>query len=376
MNTTAYEARLARVRALMHANGLDYLLVGPSADMIYLTGAHMRPSERLAIVVVPQVGPLYFVLPAFEAPSLPEVPSGIQVRTWEETDNPANLVASLIGEGLHSKPGGANCTIGVSERLWAIFLMRLQAELPRAGFTPATTVLSGARQIKSADEISLVSQAGTRSDAAFAELVTKPFIGRREVEIAREFAGLLEAQGLKVGDTPLVGSGPNSASPHHHSGQRIVQAGDAIVLDFWGTFEDYGCDCTRTVFAGQAPAPDSEEGRVYSTVAQAQEAGVQQARVGMECQALDSIARDIISQAGYGKYFTHRLGHGLGLDGHEPPYLVQGNTVNLEDGMVFSIEPGIYIPGRFGVRIEDIVALVDGKAVRMNNADRGIITVR
>lgn len=375
-DTSSYDARLKSVRRLMSANGLDFLVVGPSADMVYLTGAHLRPSERLGVLILPQVGPPQFVLPAFEAPSLPELPAGTQVRTWGESDNPAHLVANIIASGESKGPGGMNCTIGVAERLWSIFLLRLQSELPRAAFTPATSILSAARQIKLAGEIALMQRAGALADAGFEELVTKPFIGKSEIQVAGEFAEILKAQGLTMTDLPIVASGPNGASPHHHAGGRIIAPGDPIVLDFSGTLDDYGFDCTRTVYAGGVPAPDSEEAKVHGIVAKAQEAGVQEARPDMECQALDKVVRDIITQAGYGEYFTHRLGHGLGLDIHEPPYLVEGNSTPLKNGMAFSIEPGIYIPGRFGVRIEDIVALVDGKAVRMNNSNHGLIGVR
>jgi D-alanyl-D-alanine dipeptidase len=314
-------------------------------------------------------------VPFFEAPSLPTLPSGTQIDTWQETDNPAQLAATIIAGGLHSEPGGVNCTIGVGERLWAVFLLRLQAELPRAAFAPATSVLSAAREIKAADEIEIMKQAGARSDAGFVELTGRPFVGRSEIEVSREFAHLLEAQGLTVPDPPVVASGPNGASPHHHAGDRVIESGDMVVLDFFGTYKDYGFDCTRTVFAGEAPDSRSEMLNVYMVVKEAQERAVQGARSGMECRQLDEIARDYITRAGYGDFFIHRLGHGLGLDIHEGPYIVSGNSTELQDGMVFSIEPGAYLPNRFGVRIEDIVALVDGKAVRMNNADHGVIVV-
>jgi Xaa-Pro aminopeptidase len=371
-----YEARLDGVRALMHTHGLDFLVVGPSADMIYLTGARSRPSERLAAFVLPLLGPGYFITPAFEAASLPELPEGTQLKTWGETDNPAAMAASIIADSLHSGPGGANCTIGVAERLWSVFLLRLQAELPRASFTPATTVLSAARQVKTAGEVAAMQKAGAASDDAFAEFVATDFTGKSELQLSAIFADLLKARGAKLDDSPLIASGPNGASPHHHSGQRIVQEGDAIVLDFWGTVDDYTFDCTRTVFVGGVPAPDSEEAQVYGIVARAQEAAVQAARSGMTCEALDRVARGIITEAGYGEYFTHRLGHGIGLDTHEAPFIVAGNDTILQDGMSFSIEPGIYMSGKFGVRVEDCVALVDGKAVRLNNADHGIISVR
>jgi D-alanyl-D-alanine dipeptidase len=235
--------------------------------------------------------------------------------------------------------------------------------------------MTQARQVKTAGEVDLLAKAGALVDQGFMEMIKQPFIGRKEIEVARQFADVLGSLGLSVAEVPIVGSGPNSASPHHNSGERVIEAGEAIVLDFWGTYEGYYADCTRTVWTGSPPAAGSEEERVYWTVAQAQEAGVQSARPGMTCEALDGVARAIITEAGYGAYFTHRLGHGIGLDGHEPPYLVQGNDVVLQDGMAFSVEPGIYLPGKFGVRVEDSVALVGGKAVRFNNTDRGIVVV-
>lgn len=371
-----YGERLAKVRALMHASGLDFLVVGPSADLTYLTGAHHRPSERLAALVLPQEGPAYIVVPGFEVASLPDLPQGITVRPWGESDNPTRIAAGIIAESMHVQPGGADVTIGVGERLWSVFLLKLQSELPRAGFTPASAVMTQARQVKTASEIDALAKAGAVVDDAFNEMKEQSFIGRQEIDVSRQFGKLMEARGLVVADLPIVASGPNSASPHHHSGERVIEAGDAIVLDFFGTYDDYYADCTRTVWAGAAPAAGSEQEAVYRTVAQAQEAGVQSARPGMTCEALDAVARKIITDAGYGEYFTHRLGHGIGLDGHEPPYLVQGNDTKLQDGMAFSVEPGIYLPGKFGVRVEDSVGLVDGRAVRFNNTDRGIVVVR
>jgi Xaa-Pro aminopeptidase len=370
-----YDERIARVRTLMQGAALDFLVVGPSADLTYLTGAPLRASERLGALLLPREGPGTFIIPGFEAASLPPLPADVNVRTWGETDNPIRLAAGIIAESIHARPGGANITIGVSERLWSAYLLRLQSELPRAAFTPATAVLSQARLLKTPDEIDLLVKAGAMADAAFMEIIKQPFAGRREMDVSQQFGKLLEAGGLVVAESPIVGSGPNGASPHHHASARVIEAGDAVVLDFWGSYQGYYADCTRTVWVGTAPAVTSEEMKVYDTVAAAQEAGVQSARPGMTCQALDSVARNIIAEAGYGDYFTHRLGHGIGLDGHEPPYLVQGNDAVLQNGMAFSVEPGIYLPGRFGVRIEDSVALVDGKALRFNNTDRGIVVV-
>jgi Xaa-Pro aminopeptidase len=196
------------------------------------------------------------------------------------------------------------------------------------------------------------------------------------MQIAQEIASMLKERGLELEGVPIVGSGPNSASPHHHSGERTIETGDVVVLDFGGTLEGYFSDITRTVFVGGLPGPGSEEAKVYKLVAAAQEAAVRAARPGMVCEQLDTVARDIITQAGYGEYFIHRLGHGIGLDGHEPPYIVQGNRTELRPGMSFSVEPGVYLPGRFGVRVEDTVYLTERGAVRANNASREMLAVQ
>jgi Xaa-Pro aminopeptidase len=314
-------------------------------------------------------------LPAFEALSLPDLPEEVQVTTWGESDRPSRIVAGLISSAMGAGPGGAGCTIGVSDRTWSVFLLQLQFELPRAAFTHASTVLSAVRQKKTRDEEELLRMSGAAADDVFREICGRQFAGRTEMQVGREIAGLLEKRGLEVEGHPIVASGPNSASPHHHTGDRVIERHDVVVLDFGGTYEGYYSDITRMVFVGEGPRSGSDEERVYNLVAKAQDAAVMAARPGMTCEALDAVARDIIAQAGFGDYFIHRLGHGIGLDGHEPPYLVKGNATVLQPGMAFSIEPGIYLPERFGVRVEDTVVLHDDGAVRMNNASRAITVV-
>lgn len=369
-----HSERLAHARAQLRAHALDYLIVGPSADLYYLLGAQTRPSERMAVLLLPQEGPASIVLPAFEAPSLPQLPPDVQVVPWGESDNPAKVVATLVG-GQPRHPGGAYFTIGVSDRLWSVFLLRLQVELPRATFTPGGHVMAEMRQVKSPEELPMLQAAGEAADRAFATIVTRPFAGRAEWEVAEEIAGLLRAEGFRVEGIPIVASGPNSASPHHHSAERIIERGDVVVIDYAAPLQGYFCDITRTVFVGAPPEPNSEEERVYNLVQAGQEAAVRAARPDMACEQLDSVARGLFDEAGYAQYFLHRLGHGIGLDGHEPPYLVQGNSTALKTGMSFSIEPGLYLPGRFGVRIEDIVYLTEQGAVRCNNAPRRITIV-
>ena len=181
---------------------------------------------------------------------------------------------------------------------------------------------------------------------------------------------------MVVENPPIVAAGENGSSPHHHSSERVVRRGDVVVVDFWGSLDGYYSDCTRTVFVGGEPAPDSEERRVYDLVRGAQETAAAAAGPGMTCEALDAVAREYLARAGYGEYFIHRLGHGIGLDGHEPPYLVAGNQATLQPGMAFTIEPGLYLPGRFGVRIEDSVWLNESGTVSFNRSSHDILVVR
>ncbi len=372
---SVYTKRLERARASMHTHGLDFLLVGLGADLLYLIGAQSRQTERLTLLIVSQEGPATILLPAFEAATLPSLPQDVLVVTWGESDNPARLAAGIISSVNSVQPGGMYCTCGVSDTLYSVFLLRLQAELPRAAFTTAGPVLAALRQIKDEREIELLAASSAVADQAFTAICQRPFAGRTEMEIGREIASMLEAGGLTVPAFPIVASGPNSASPHHHTGTRQIERGDMIVLDFGGTLQGYYSDITRTVFVGELPDADSERMRVYNLVAKAQEAAVRTGRPGMTCEQLDSVARGILTEGGYGQFFSHRLGHGIGLDGHEQPYLVQGNTTLLRAGMAATIEPGLYLPGDFGVRIEDTVVFTNDGIKRLNNVTHDVVMV-
>ncbi|HKP53404.1 MAG TPA: Xaa-Pro peptidase family protein [Chloroflexia bacterium] len=375
IDTAVYAERLERARASMHAHALDFLLVGPGADLLYLLGAQSRQTERLTLLIVPQDGPTTILLPAFEAATLPPLPRDVHLVKWGESDNPARIAAGIISSVNSVQPGGMYCTCGVSDALYSVFLLRLQAELPRAAFTTAGPVLSTLRQIKDEREIELLAASSAVADRVFTTICDRPFVGRSEMEIGREIAAMLEASGLTVPGFPIVASGPNSASPHHHTGTRQIERGDVVVLDFGGTFQGYYSDITRTVFVGNLPDEGSERMRVYNLVAKAQDAAVRTGRPGMSCEQLDSVAREILTGGGYGEFFTHRLGHGIGLDGHEPPYLVQGNTTLLRAGMAATIEPGLYLPSDFGVRIEDTVVFTNEGIRRLNNVTHDAVVI-
>jgi D-alanyl-D-alanine dipeptidase len=258
--------------------------------------------------------------------------------------------------------------------MWATFLLRLEAALSERRFVTSSAVIAELRMRKDASEIEALRTVAHGADRAYAKLRERAFAGRSERDVAAEVGELLRGEGHTEVGFAIVGSGPNGASPHHDSGDRIIADGDAIVLDFGGVQDWYCSDVTRTVHVRASVDPELR--RVHDVVLRAQEAGYHAARAGVEASAVDAAARAVIDDAGFGSHFIHRLGHGIGLDGHEPPYLVRGNATRLEPGMAFSIEPGIYLPGRFGVRIEDI-AFIDrsGVAEPLNLADRALAIV-
>ena len=325
----------------------------------------MHVSERLTCLVLAADGTSTLVVPKLEAPRARAAAPGVDIREWSETEDPIPLVASLVPTG-----GG----LALDDRMWAAFVLRLQAALPGRGFEPASALTVPLRSRKDEAEIAALRAVSEAADRTFMHLKERPFARRREREIASDIAELLRKEEHAEVSFTIVASGPNGASPHHDSGDRVIAAGDAIVLDFGGVREWYCSDITRTVHVG--PAVDAEVRRVHDVVLRAQEAGYRAAREGTSASAVDAAARAVIDEAGYGAYFIHRLGHGIGLDGHEHPYLVGGNNERLEPGMAFSIEPGVYLPGRFGVRIEDIAYISpSGRAEPLNQADRALAIV-
>lgn len=360
-----FHDRRTRAAAAARAKGLGAALFSPGSDLAYLSGHRMHVSERLTCLVLAADGSSTLVVPKLEAPRARTAAPGIEIREWGETDDPIELVVSLIPSG-----GG----VAVDDRMWAAFVLRLQAALPGRGFEPASALTAPLRSRKDAAEIAALRAVSQAADRAFAQLRDRPFAGRRERDVASDIAELLRKEEHSEVSFTIVASGANGASPHHDSGERVISEGDAIVLDFGGVREWYCSDITRTVHVGSRV--DAEVRRVHDTVLRAQEAGYRAAVEGTPASAVDAAARAAIDDAGYGAYFIHRLGHGIGLDGHEHPYLVSGNNERLEPGMAFSIEPGVYLPGRFGVRIEDIAYLApSGKAEPLNQADRALAIV-
>ncbi len=357
--STRYADRLARARQELVARGIDALLLGPSADLVYLTGYSAPLLERMTLLVVPANGEPRLVVPALEAPlaeeQLDDVP--LQVAAWQETENPVALVrAALDASAALDVTGAAGGRLAVGDRLWSTFLLRLQVALPTASFTVASTITRSLRMIKDTEELDALSRAAEAIDEVVEQLTDLHWIGRSEQDLARELDQAIRAAGHEETCFVIVGSGPNSASPHHEPGDRVIQAGDVVVVDIGGRLDGYCSDTTRTLVIGEPPEGFLE---LYEVLRYAQLAGCQAVRPGVPASAVDKACRDVIEQAGYGSYFIHRTGHGIGLEEHEDPYLVTGNDEPIEPGMAFSIEPGIYLPGKFGARIEDIVICPD-----------------
>ncbi|MFP5317817.1 MAG: M24 family metallopeptidase [Acidimicrobiia bacterium] len=357
--------RVDRVRERMAQVGVDALLLSLGADLPWLTGYEAMPLERLTMLVLPADGDATLVVPRLEAPRVEERPADFRLRPWDETEDPVALVAGLVG---------GRTALAVSDRTWATFLLALQSALPAAAWSRASAVTAPLRAVKDEDEVAALRRAAGAADRVAASLVAGdvPLLGRSEAEVSEDLGRRLKEEGHQRANFAIVGSGPNSASPHHEPGGRRIGAGEAVVCDFGGTFDGYCSDITRTVFTGPPPPGFVE---VYEVVAAAQRAGVEAAAASTPAEDVDRAARDVIAGAGFGKWFIHRTGHGIGMEEHEDPYLVAGNTVPLEPGNAFSVEPGIYLPGRFGVRIEDIVVVGPSGPDAINRADHELAVV-
>lgn len=340
--------RCTRARAALDVAGIDAALISPGPDLRYLTGYDAVPLERLTCLLLPRASsgaePV-LVVPVLEEPAARDaVGSGMEILTWGETDDPYALTARLCG--------GVK-TVAVDDRMWAQKALDLRAAMPGVTQVAAGRALRELRMRKDDAEVSALREAGAAIDSVHAAIPGLLHPGRSEHDVARDIAALILDVGHVRVDFVIVASGPNGASPHHEPGDRIIGAGDPIVIDIGGTMPSGYCsDSTRMYCIGEPPA---DFARYYAVLELAQAAGVAEVRPGVACESIDGACREIITEAGFGEYFVHRTGHGIGLETHEHPYMVAGNALSLEPGMAFSVEPGIYLPGRHGARIEDIV---------------------
>ena len=361
-----YAARMRRVVADAVGAGLSGVIVTPGPDLVWLTGYQPTAiTERLTMLVLSTDREPTLVVPALERPDAEsaEGAGALTMIDWTDGSDPYPVAGDLlISDG----------RFGISDSAWAMHVLGLQRTRPATSYQALTECMPMMRAVKDANELARLSLAAEAADATYGEIVQLRFAGRLETEVAADLARLLRQFGHEQVDFTVVGSGPNGANPHHEAGERVIQPGDAVVLDFGGLRYGYGSDTTRTVVAGE---PSAEVQEVHDIVRAAQQAGFEAVRPGVPCQQIDRVAREVITQAGYGEQFIHRTGHGIGVTTHEPPYMVEGEERLLEPGMCFSIEPGIYLAGRFGVRIEDIVTVTEDAGRRLNNTDHRIRVV-
>ena len=362
-----YADRIRRAAEAAGERGIDALLITPSIDYRYLVGYEPPPLERLtSLVLRPGEDPI-LVVPRLEEPlavqELEGLADTLDIRPWAEGSDPYQLIRGLLS---------GSRRVGIQDQMWARHALRFRAALDPMELIEAGPALAALRRIKSPEEIFRLRRAAEVADTVMLAATGTPLPGVTELELARRIREWLVLYGHETPDFAIVGSGPNSASPHHAPTDRVISDGDALVLDLGGTRLGYCSDTTRTAFCGDPPREFED---LHETLRLAQMAACDAVRPGVTASEIDRVARDAITEAGYGEYFIHRTGHGIGMETHEEPYIIAGNDEVLEPGMAFSVEPGIYIPGRWGARIEDIVVVTEDGGERLNTSDTALYLV-
>jgi Xaa-Pro aminopeptidase len=358
-----YATRVSRARARMQQLGVDVLCLSVGPDLPYLVGYEAMPLERLTMLVLPADGDAILLVPRLEAPRIVERPDVFTVRSWEETEDPVQLAAN--------EARGA-AVIAIGDHTWARFVLALQAALPDARFVAASAVTAPLRVIKDEAEIAALALAAHSVDKIAESIRERPFAGRTERDLHRELVERMLDGGHERANFAIVASGPNAASPHHDPGDRVIRTGDVVLCDFGGTMNGYCSDITRMYVVGEPASPIRD---AYEVLVAAQEIAVRAATVGTPCREVDAAARLVLGEAGLADRFVHRTGHGIGMEAHEEPYVVADNDLRLEAGHAFSIEPGVYLDGRFGLRLEDIVVATTQGPRRLNHAARDLAVV-
>jgi Xaa-Pro aminopeptidase len=373
LTSLRYAERIERAAERLRASSAAALLAGPGADLEWLIGYDAPALERMTMLALPAEGEPTLVVPRLElgiARRAPAVQAGtVRAVAWAETEDPLRHLAAALG----STTG----ELLISDRLWASFVLRIQAAFPGTSLGLASTVLAEMRMIKDAEEIELLRRAAHAADRVVAGIAAGRLVGRSESDVAREVRERLVDEGHELASFWTVAAGENSAAPHHSDSDRRIRAGEPVVLDIGGRLGGYCSDITRTLWVRgeDGSGPDDEFVRIHGVVERANQAGREAVHAGVACAEVDRAAREVISAEGYGDHFLHRTGHGIGLEVHEDPYIVAGNEEPLAAGQVFSVEPGIYLEGRYGARIEDIVVCGPRGADVLNEAPRSLLVV-
>jgi Xaa-Pro aminopeptidase len=351
MDAAAREGRIGRLRDGLAGSDLDLLAIAPTDNMRWLLGFAPMYDERACMLLVTARG-LQVVMPNLNADQAESEAPEIGLVRWKDDAGPDGaLRTALAGVG-----GERATAVGADGEMRADHLMLLQSVLGQARFENASAVLRPLREIKDGTEIDVLARSAQAADAAMQAAYAAIRPGKTELEVAESISAAFRDAGCEDVEFTIVASGPNGAFPHHHTGGRVLAEGDAIVLDIGGRKGGYPSDITRMAVIGE---PSDRYREVHQVVERAVQAGLAAARPGARCEEVDAAARDVITGAGFGEYFVHRTGHGLGLSVHEPPWIMAGEQDELRVGMVHSIEPGIYLPGEFGIRLEEIVHITE-----------------
>ena len=364
-----HRERIEAVQDRLKCCGAVAAVFGLSSNLLYLTGFRDEPGERALLLFVPAEGDATMLVPLLYEDQVRAQQPPVCLATWADGEDPMRRIREFA-ESLGDQPG----QMLVDDSLWAMFLVPLQMVFSERSFTLATDLMSSLRMFKGPTELEAMVRAGAVSDEALESVLSEPIVGLTELALASRLEqALLRFGADSVACETIVASGPNSALPHHRAGTRRILKDDVVILDFGCRVNGYCSDTSRTIVCGD---PTQEIEKVFAAVRKAHQAAWREVRIGTPAEAVDAAARQILVEAGYGPHFTHRTGHGIGLDIHEPPYIVSGNKTPLVEGMTFSIEPGVYFTGRFGVRVEDVVRVGPDTAQPMTRASRALRSIR
>jgi Xaa-Pro aminopeptidase len=354
--------RLRALQMRMKERGVDLAALGPTANMRYLLGFTPHPDERLCLLLV-GADSVRMVVPGLNAEDA-ATHTDIELVKWADADGPSDALHSALADMRAPR------TVAIDGAMRADFLLHLQQAAPPANLVPTDSLIAPLRQCKSREEIQALARAAAQADRAMQAAMDACKPGATEAEVAWTTEAAFRQDGAEAVDFTLIASGPNGAYPHHHAGPRPLQQGDAVIIDIGATLDGYKSDITRMVSLGK---PSQEVRKAYDAVLEANRRAMATVRPGVTTGDIDRAARSSLESAGYGQYFIHRTGHGLGLEGHEPPWIMAGDTMVLQEGMVFSIEPGVYMPGNFGIRIEDIVAITAAGVQNLTGYDHTLV---
>jgi len=369
MESSLYKERAEKLVEVLTRKGIDGFIFCVSVNMYYFTGLYDFQSERLMVLFVPSEGDPVFLVPYLHYEQICAT-TWLKIEniySWSDEEDPFEKLASIIKEKKLS-----NSKIAIDDTFRGDFLLALQENLPQVKFVSGGKLIGILRRVKSNYEKDIMMYLGNIHDKVLKKAISAIQVGVSELKIAHIFIDAFEELGaICAGLIPIVASGPNSAQPLYRATEKLFADGESVVIEFDGIWKYYRSDMTRTVFVGNPP---EEYLKVYNIVRKAQEIGVQSVKPGRTCEEIDQIVRKVIEDEGYGQYFIHRTGHGIGLEVHEEPYIIEGNKLVLEPGMTFSIEPGIYIPGKYGVRIEDCVIVTEKGSESFTHLTHDLIT--